>query len=36
MWPYKTGDLKKRDSIHMKFYMTGQVKGGLSIQVAAE
>ena len=32
-WYFKTGDLLKRGSIHMKFSMTGQEKGDLLIQV---
>ena len=28
-WSYKTSDLLKRGSIHMKFSMTGQEKGDL-------
>ena len=34
-WPYKTGDLLKRGSIHKKFSMTEQDKCDLSIQVTA-
>ena len=32
---FKTGDLFKRSSIHLKFYMTGKEKNDLLIKVAA-
>ena len=34
MWSFKTGDIL-RDSVHMKFSITGQEKGDFLIQVTA-
>jgi len=35
-WSYKAGDLLKRGSNYMKFFMSGQEKGDLLIQVTAK
>jgi hypothetical protein len=35
MWSFKTGDLLKKGSIHMKFSITGQEKSDLLTQVTA-